>query len=170
MPVNSDSDGVPDGNVPAGDDGQAREAPEGASADDGVRGQSPDPSESTESADDADVDRMLREELEPAAVGARVPAGSARAAARASAARAGVSAGKGRATPSRDRGPRRGNIFVRIARYLREVVSEMRKVIWPTRKEMITYSIVVVLFLVFMIAMTWGLDLGFAKAVLAIFG
>jgi preprotein translocase subunit SecE len=157
--VKSDSDDVPED----GDGDLARDAaPDDA---DDTRGD-----DVTDSVGAPGLGRMAREELEPATVGARVPAGSARAAARASAARAGVTPGKGRATPTRDRGPQRGNIFVRVARYLREVVSEMRKVIWPTRKEMITYSIVVVLFLVFMIAMTWGLDLGFAHAVLAIFG
>lgn len=105
---------------------------------------------------------------EPVAAG--VPAGSARAAARASAARAGVTAGKGRPTRSRGHGPDRGNLAQRIVRYLREVVAELRKVIWPTRNEMVTYSIVVVLFLIFMIAVTWGADFGFARLILAVFG
>jgi preprotein translocase subunit SecE len=156
--VKSDQDGVPDD----GDDELAHDgAPEdvdGASGDD-----------VTDSVGAPGLGRLVGEDLEPATVGTRVPAGSARAAARASAARA-VTPGKGRATPSRNRGPSRGNIFARILRYLREVVSEMRKVIWPTRKEMITYAIVVVVFLVFMVALTWALDLGFAHAVLAIFG
>jgi preprotein translocase subunit SecE len=105
---------------------------------------------------------------EPVAAG--VTAGSARAAARASAARSGVTAAKGRPTRARDSGPERGNIAQRIVRFLREVVAELRKVIWPTRNEMVTYSIVVVLFLIFMIAVTWGADFGFARLILAIFG
>lgn len=103
-------------------------------------------------------------EREPALVGAS--AGSARAAARASAS----TPGKGRATPRRDRAQSKGNIFTRVMRYLREVASELRKVIWPTRNEMTTYSIVVVLFLIFMIAVTWAADFGFAKLILWIFG
>jgi preprotein translocase subunit SecE len=35
---------------------------------------------------------------------------------------------------------------------------------------MVTYSIVVVLFLIFMIAVTWGADFGFARLILAVFG
>lgn len=101
---------------------------------------------------------------EPALVGAS--AGSARAAARASA----TTPGKGRATPRRDRTQHKGNIFSRIVRYLREVASELRKVIWPTRNEMTTYSIVVIVFLIFMIAITWGADFGFARLILWIFG
>ena len=105
---------------------------------------------------------------EPVAAG--VPAGSARAAARASAARSGVTESKGRPTRARDQGPERGNLAQRLVRFLREVVAELRKVIWPTRNEMVTYSIVVVLFLIFMIAVTWGADFGFARLILAIFG
>ena len=173
MSVNSDSDGVPDGEQPDADDGLPRAAADGPSdADDAGRDADSEAldGDTDEDTDGSELDRLAREELEPAAVGARVSAGSARAAARASAARAGISPAKGRPTPSRVRGPQRGNIFMRVVRYLREVVAEMRKVIWPTRKEMITYAVVVVIFLVFMVALTWALDLGFARAVLAIFG
>lgn len=64
---------------------------------------------------------------------------------------------------------RRGPIS-RIGRFLREVVAEMRKVIWPSRKELITYTIVVVVFVTVMVALVSGLDLLFAKGVLAVFG
>ena len=64
----------------------------------------------------------------------------------------------------------RGNIFTRFARFLREVVAELRKVIWPTRKEMITYTVVVIVFVVFMVALVAGLDVLFAKGVLTVFG
>ena len=37
-------------------------------------------------------------------------------------------------------------IFGRLVRFLREVVAELRKVIWPTRKELLTYATVVVIF------------------------
>jgi preprotein translocase subunit SecE len=163
--VKIDQDGVPE------DDGRDEDRDrfsDAASDADDVRDDAAE--QDDDRADVPGLGRLAVEEREPAAVGARVPAGSARAAARASAARTGVTPAKGRATPTRDRGPRRGNIFVRIARYLREVVAEMRKVIWPTRKEMITYTIVVIVFLVFMIALVWALDFGFAKAVLEIFG
>ncbi len=166
--MNSDSDDVVGGDMPDGDERRARP---GRGRARGAGDERFDDAGGTDDSEDgASLPRLVREELEPATVGAGVPAGSARAAARASAARTATSPTKGRPTPSRDRGPRRGNILLRIARYLREVVGEMRKVIWPTRNEMVTYSIVVVLFLVFMIALTWSLDLGFARAVLAIFG
>jgi preprotein translocase subunit SecE len=57
-----------------------------------------------------------------------------------------------------------------IGRFLREVVAELRKVIWPGRKELITYTTVVIVFVAFIVALVAGLDLGFAKAVVAVFG
>ena len=55
-------------------------------------------------------------------------------------------------------------------RFVRESVSEMRKVLWPSRSELVTYSIVVIVFVVIMVALVAGLDLGFAKLVLLAFG
>jgi preprotein translocase subunit SecE len=52
----------------------------------------------------------------------------------------------------------------------RESVSEMRKVLWPSRTELITYGIVVIVFVVIMVAIVAGLDIGFAKLVLQLFG
>ncbi len=69
------------------------------------------------------------------------------------------------------RGPARsGGPFGRAVRFLREVVAEMAKVIYPSRKELITYTIVVIVFVSIMIAIVAGLDIGFAKLVLWAFG
>ncbi|MGB3698222.1 MAG: preprotein translocase subunit SecE [Gordonia sp. (in: high G+C Gram-positive bacteria)] len=62
------------------------------------------------------------------------------------------------------------NPFVRIWIFLKQVVSEMRKVVWPTRNEMVNYSIAVFVFVVLITAMTAGLDIGFAKLTLLVFG
>ena len=56
------------------------------------------------------------------------------------------------------------------ARFVRESVSEMRKVLWPSRTELITYGAVVIVFVVIMVAIVAGLDIGFAKLVLLVFG
>ncbi|HVK25796.1 MAG TPA: preprotein translocase subunit SecE [Actinokineospora sp.] len=77
---------------------------------------------------------------------------------------------KGRPTPSRDRKESKGSIFARMARFLREVVAELRKVIWPTRKQMIAYTTVVLVFVAFMVALIAGLDLGLGKGVFWLFG
>ena len=58
----------------------------------------------------------------------------------------------------------------RIGGFFREVVSELRKVIWPTRKELLTYTAVVIAFVTVMTTIVAVLDYGFGKAILATFG
>jgi preprotein translocase subunit SecE len=64
----------------------------------------------------------------------------------------------------------RSGPFGRIGRFIREIVAELRKVIWPTRKELLTYATVVVVFVAIMLTVVGLLDLGFAKGVLFVFG
>jgi preprotein translocase subunit SecE len=64
----------------------------------------------------------------------------------------------------------RVGIFGRLFRFFREVVAELRKVIWPTRKELLTYAVVVIVFVTVMLTVVASLDYGFAKAVLFVFG
>jgi len=77
---------------------------------------------------------------------------------------------KGRATPSRDGRVTRGSPWARLNRFLREVVAELRKVIWPMQKELVAYTVVVLVFVSFMVALVAVLDVVFAKAVFAVFG
>ena len=60
--------------------------------------------------------------------------------------------------------------FGRLGRFVREVVAELRKVIWPTRKELLTYAAVVIVFVSIMLTVVGLLDLGFAKAILFVLG
>ena len=64
----------------------------------------------------------------------------------------------------------RGSLLRRIRNYYREIVSEMRKVIYPTRAELLQYVLVVVIFVAFVVAVVYGLDYGFGRADLAVFG
>lgn len=78
---------------------------------------------------------------------------------------------KGKPTPARDgKAERRPPLYARLVRFLREVVAELRKVIWPTRKQMITYTSVVLVFLAVMTAFVFGLDYVFAAGVFWVFG
>ncbi|HEX3611579.1 MAG TPA: preprotein translocase subunit SecE [Sporichthyaceae bacterium] len=61
-------------------------------------------------------------------------------------------------------------LFARIGLYYRQVVAELRKVIWPTRKELVSYTWIVLIFVAFMIGFVSLCDWGFSKAVLKIFG
>ncbi|MFR9753313.1 preprotein translocase subunit SecE [Nocardia sp. 004] len=63
-----------------------------------------------------------------------------------------------------------GNPFKRLIKFLREVIAELRKVIWPNRKQMVTYTSVVLVFVIFMVAFISGLDLAFIKGVSWLFG
>ncbi len=56
------------------------------------------------------------------------------------------------------------------AAFLREVRSELRKVIWPTRKELVTYTTVAVVFILITVAIVTASDYGFTKLVAAVFG
>jgi preprotein translocase subunit SecE len=70
----------------------------------------------------------------------------------------------------REARPARVSLFGKLARFLREVVAELRKVIWPTRNQLVTYTIVVLVFVSFMVALVWLLDLAFAQGVQYVFG
>jgi preprotein translocase subunit SecE len=76
------------------------------------------------------------------------------------------------ATPERGRagGEVKRSLPARIALFYRQVVAELRKVIWPTRKELVTYTSVVMVFVAIMIVYVSVLDYGFSKLVLRIFG
>ncbi len=73
-----------------------------------------------------------------------------------------TSSTRGAATPATNRRS--------VGRFLREVIAELGKVIWPGRKELITYTIVVIIFVTFMVALVAGLDILFAQGVLLVFG
>lgn len=81
------------------------------------------------------------------------------------------------ATDTRDAVPRAGSPAraggrrrVTPLQFYREVVAELRKVIYPGRQELITYVIVVLVFVSVMVAFVATLDFGLTKAVLAVFG
>ncbi len=54
--------------------------------------------------------------------------------------------------------------------FLKEVIVELRKVAWPTRQEVVSYSIVVLVSSVVIAALIFGMDYVFTKAVLSLFG
>ena len=66
-------------------------------------------------------------------------------------------------------GPSR-NPLTFVMTYLKQVVAELRKVIWPNRKQMVSYTTVVLIFLAFMVVLIGLTDLGLAKLVMLVFG
>ena len=64
----------------------------------------------------------------------------------------------------RDDGKRTGP-----ATFYRQVVAELRKVVWPTREQLVTYFLVVMVFVLAMMAFVSVLDVAFGKLVFALF-
>jgi preprotein translocase subunit SecE len=62
------------------------------------------------------------------------------------------------------------NIFQRVALFYRQVLNELRKVVWPSRNMLTTYTAVVLVFVTFVIAVVSLFDLGLTQLVLFIFG
>lgn len=54
--------------------------------------------------------------------------------------------------------------------YYRQIVAELRKVVWPTRTELGTYTSVVIVFVLCIIAVIALFDFGLTHAVQAVFG
>jgi preprotein translocase subunit SecE len=61
-------------------------------------------------------------------------------------------------------------LFSRMALFLRQVMFELKKVVWPTKEQMVTYTAVVVVFVIIMGLIIAALDFAFVKLVLLIFG
>jgi preprotein translocase subunit SecE len=54
--------------------------------------------------------------------------------------------------------------------FIRQIAAELRKVIWPTRNMLVTYTVVCIVFVVCMGAFVTLLDVGFAKLMFWVFG
>jgi preprotein translocase subunit SecE len=72
---------------------------------------------------------------------------------------------EGNAVRSRDRRTERTGPLL----FYRQVVAELRKVVWPTQQQLVTYFFVVMAFVVFMMALVAGLDLGIGKVIFWLF-
>ncbi|CAM5661510.1 MULTISPECIES: preprotein translocase subunit SecE [Streptomyces] len=70
------------------------------------------------------------------------------------------------------RGGKRGKKgpFARLALFYRQIIAELRKVVWPTRGQLSTYTTVVIVFVVIVIGLVTVIDLGFNQAVKYVFG
>ena len=79
--------------------------------------------------------------------------------------------GSGRARkPARKRGNPVGRLFGAIGLFVSQILDELRKVVRPTRHELITYTSVVIVFVVAVMLIVSLLDFGFGKLVLWVFG
>ena len=56
------------------------------------------------------------------------------------------------------------------ALFTRQVAAELRKVIWPTRNELVIYTAAALVFVIFMSTIVLTLDYGFTKLMFWFFG
>lgn len=68
-----------------------------------------------------------------------------------------------------ERQGRRGPI-ARIALFLRQVLAELRKVVTPTRRELVNYTVVVLVFVAVVMGIVYLLDTAFSALVIFAFG
>lgn len=60
--------------------------------------------------------------------------------------------------------------FGRIWLFVRQVFGELKKVVTPSRRELVNYVLVVLVFVAFMMLLISLLDLGFGQVALWVFG
>ncbi|MFZ2963994.1 MAG: preprotein translocase subunit SecE [Rhodoglobus sp.] len=73
------------------------------------------------------------------------------------------------ANAKKERAERRSP-FARVALFVRQVIGELRKVVTPTRRELLSYTGVVLVFVIIMMVIVSGLDFGFSALVNFLFG
>ena len=73
------------------------------------------------------------------------------------------------ANARKERAQKRGPLG-RFSLFIRQVVAELRKVVTPTRRELFTFTLVVLVFVVIMMALVGGLDWIDAFVVNFVFG
>ena len=61
-------------------------------------------------------------------------------------------------------------ILGRIWLFIRQVVGELKKVVTPSRRELVNYVLVVLVFVAFMMVLISVLDLGFGQLAVWLFG
>ena len=63
-----------------------------------------------------------------------------------------------------------GRFFGAIALFISQILDELRKVVRPTKHELVTYTSVVIVFVSIVMAYVWGLDQLFVKLIGLVFG
>ncbi|MCU4748384.1 preprotein translocase subunit SecE [Streptomyces sp. JH002] len=76
----------------------------------------------------------------------------------------GDGAGRGRGRRAK-RGP-----LGKLALFYRQVIAELRKVVWPSRRQLTTYTSAVIVFVLVVIGILTVLDWGFSRVVEYVFG
>ncbi len=65
--------------------------------------------------------------------------------------------------------PSKAGFFAGIALFFRQMISELKKVVTPTRSELVNYTLVVIGFVVLMMLIISGLDFVFGNGSILVF-
>ncbi|AEW95919.1 preprotein translocase subunit SecE [Streptantibioticus cattleyicolor NRRL 8057 = DSM 46488] len=76
------------------------------------------------------------------------------------------------ARAKKKRGGKRGKKgpFARIGLFYRQIIAELRKVVWPARNDLMSYTTVVIVFVAVMIGIVTVVDWGFSSLLKYVFG
>ena len=61
-----------------------------------------------------------------------------------------------------------GGWFSGLGKYFKEVFAETKKLSWPSKKELVNYTLAVLAFVALLAVIMWVLDLGFSEGVKAL--
>ena len=79
--------------------------------------------------------------------------------------------GSGRTGRKRDQGGNPLSRFFRsLSLFISQILDELRKVVRPTREELVNYTVVVIVFVSLIMGIVAAIDFGFTKLVLWVFG
>ncbi len=78
--------------------------------------------------------------------------------------------GVARKTPRPAKKAEQLGLFARIARFVRQVIAELKKVVRPSREDLVRYSVVVVVFVAIVMAFVTVIDFGAGSLVGWVFG
>ena len=71
--------------------------------------------------------------------------------------------------PARSKGEKKPHVFARLALFVRQIIAELKKVVTPTRQDLISYTIVVLVFVAVVMAFITGVDFGLGKLMFWLF-
>ena len=77
---------------------------------------------------------------------------------------------EGAASAEADAKATKNGFWGRIVQFVRQVIAELKKVVWPTRDELTTFFVVVIVFVLAMMAFSGVVDVITAWLVTKVFG
>ena len=71
--------------------------------------------------------------------------------------------------PARAKGEKKPGLIARLVLFVRQIVAELKKVVTPTRQELVNYTIVVLVFVAVVMAFITAVDFGLGKLMFWLF-